>query len=101
LLNTVRQKFSKSSRPGFSFLADGYEALMLDTKSIPQPGERWLSCPPYMLIAHILRVEPGERSPLVSYELQDDDGAAIETVDHAVLDDDWWRAFQPMRRRFG
>lgn len=75
---------------------------MLDTKSIPQPGQRWLSCPPYMLIAHVLRVESSEGgSPLVSYELQDDDGAVIETVDHAVLDDGWWRAFQPMRQRFG
>lgn len=75
---------------------------MLDTKSIPQPGERWLSCPPYVLIAHVLRVEPGEEgSSLISYELQDDDGVAIETVDHAVLDEGWWHAFQPMHRRFG
>jgi len=74
---------------------------MLDTKSIPRPGERWLSCPPYMLIAHILRVEQGERLPLVSYELQDDDGVVIESVERVVLDDGWWRAFQPMRQRFG
>lgn len=74
---------------------------MLDTKSIPRAGEHWLSCPPYMLIAHILRVERQREPPLVSYELQDDDGDLIETVEHAVLDDGWWRAFQPMRRRFG
>jgi hypothetical protein len=74
---------------------------MLDIKSIPRSGERWLSCPPYMLIAHILKVELAGRRPLVSYELQDDDGEVIERVEHAVLDDGWWKAFQPLRRRFG
>lgn len=74
---------------------------MLDTKSIPRAGERWLSCPPYMLIAHVLRVERQVEPFLVSYELQDDEGALIEVVEHAVLDDGWWRAFQPMRRRVG
>lgn len=74
---------------------------MLDTKSIPQPGERWLSCPPYVLIAHVLGVEHVNGLPLVSYELQDDDGAIIERVDRAALDDGWWKAFQPMRRYFG
>jgi hypothetical protein len=74
---------------------------MVDTVSIPKRGERWLSCPPYMLIAHVLGVEQSDRVPLVSYELQDDDGAIIERVDRAVLDDGWWRAFQPMRQYFG
>jgi hypothetical protein len=73
---------------------------MVDTKSIPRPGELWLSYPPYMLIAHILRVE-GSEPALVSYELQDDDGCEIESVEHAVLDEAWWRAFQPMHRRRG
>lgn len=74
---------------------------MIDTKSIPRPGERWLSCPPYVLIAHILRVEQANEIPLVTYELQDDDGMVIESVEHAVLDEGWWKAFQPMRQRFG
>lgn len=74
---------------------------MIDTKTTPRPGERWLSCPPYVLIAHILRVEPAADPPLVTYELQDDDGMLLESVEHAVLDDAWWKAFQPMRRRFG
>jgi hypothetical protein len=74
---------------------------MIDTKSIPKSGERWLSCPPYMLIAHVLGVEQVDGQPLVSYELQDDDGVVIERVDRAVLDDGWWRAFQPLRRYFG
>jgi hypothetical protein len=74
---------------------------MVDTKSIPKSGERWLSCPPYMLIAHVLEVEQIAGLPLVSYELQDDDGVVIERVDRATLDDGWWRAFQPMRRRIG
>ena len=74
---------------------------MIDTKSIPRPGERWLSCPPYVLIAHVLKVERAGQQPLVSYELQDDDGVVIETVEQAVLDDGWWKAFQPMRQYFG
>jgi hypothetical protein len=74
---------------------------MLDTKSTPLPGERWLSCPPYVLIAHILRVERANELSLVTYELQDDDGVVIESVEHAVLDEGWWKAFQPMRQRFG
>lgn len=74
---------------------------MVDTKSIPRSGERWLSCPPYVLIAHILRVDRTVDPPLVTYELHDDDGGVIESVKHAVLDEGWWKAFQPMRRRFG
>ncbi len=74
---------------------------MIDTKSIPRCGERWLSCPPYTLIAHILRVDRTVDPPLVTYELQDDGGSPIESVEHATLDEAWWQAFQPMRRRIG
>jgi hypothetical protein len=73
---------------------------MVETKSIPKPGERWLSCPPYMLNAHVLRVEQGNGSPLVSYELQDEDGVVIEKVDRVALNG-WWRAFQPLHQYFG
>jgi len=74
---------------------------MIDTESIPRVGERWLSCPPYVLIAHVLRVDRTAAPPLVSYVLQDDDGTLLESVEHAVLDEGWWKAFQPLRRRFG
>jgi hypothetical protein len=74
---------------------------MIDTQSIPQSGECWLSCPPYTLIAHILRVDRSVQPPLVTYALQDDEGGLIESVEHAVLDEGWWQAFQPMRRHFG
>lgn len=74
---------------------------MIDTKSIPRPGDRWLSCPPYLLIAHVVRVDDEAVPPLVSYELQDDEGALLERVEHAILDDGWWKAFQPMARRCG
>jgi hypothetical protein len=86
---------------GFPSEWTGMKARMVDTKSIPKRGERWLSCPPYTLIAHVLGVEQIDGLPLVSYELQDDDGVAIERVEHAVLDDRWWSAFQPMRQYFG
>ena len=74
---------------------------MIDTKSIPRPGERWLSCPPYLLIAHVVRIDEEAAPPLVSYELQDEEGSLLERVEHAVLDDGWWHAFQPMVRRCG
>jgi len=74
---------------------------MIDTQSIPKPGERWLSCPPYVLIAHILRVEEQADPPLVTYGLQDDDGCLLESVEHALLDEAWWKAFQPMPQHFG
>lgn len=74
---------------------------MIDTKSMPRSGECWLSCPPYTLIAHILRVDRTAAPPLVTYELHDDEGGLIESVEHAVLDEGWWHAFQPMHRRFG
>lgn len=74
---------------------------MVDTKSVPKPGERWLSCPPYLLIAHVIRVEKHAEPPMVSYELQDEEGFLIELVEHALLDEGWWRTFQPMIRRSG
>ena len=79
----------------------GYSLAMIDTKSIPQPGERWLGCPPFTLVAHIVRIDDGARPPLVSYKVLDEDGAVLEEVEHAVLDEGWWRAFQPMRMRWG
>lgn len=86
---------------GFPSRWAGINRLMVDTKSIPRPGERWLSCPPYTLIAHVLGVEQADGVSLVSYELQDDDGVVIERVDRAVLDSAWWKAFQPLRPHFG
>lgn len=74
---------------------------MVDTKSIPRSGDCWLSCPPYTLIAHVLCVDRTVDPPLVTYALQDDDGGLIERIEHAVLNEGWWNAFQPMRRRFG
>lgn len=74
---------------------------MIDTQSIPRPGERWLSCPPYLLIAHVAQVDEQAEPPLVSYELQDNEGFLLESVEHAVLDEGWWRTFQPMARRTG
>ncbi len=74
---------------------------MIDTKSIPRPGERWLSCPPFLLIAHVRRVDQHAEPAVVSYELQDEEGFLLESVEHALLDEGWWKAFQPMIRRSG
>lgn len=85
----------------FRFQAGGYGEAMLDIESIPQPGERWLSRPPRPLVAHVLWVEPRAEPPLVGYELRGEDGACLETVEHAVLDRGWWDAFQPIVPRHG
>jgi hypothetical protein len=74
---------------------------MINTQSIPRPGERWLGCPPYLLIAHVIDVDERSEPPLVSYELHDDEGFPLESVEHAVLDDGWWKSFQPMVPRVG
>jgi hypothetical protein len=74
---------------------------MIDTKSIPRPGELWLGGPPYLLIAHVLRVDEHAEPPVVSYELQDDEGFLLESVEHALLDEGWWKTYQPMARRYG
>jgi hypothetical protein len=74
---------------------------MIDSKSIPRRGERWLGCPPFLLIAHVLDVDEHARPPVVSYELRDGDASLLESVEHAVLDEGWWKAFQPMPRRCG
>jgi hypothetical protein len=74
---------------------------MIDTQSVPRPGERWLSRPPYLLIAHIVAVSQRVEPTVVTYELQDEEGFPLETVEHAVLDEGWWKTFQPMVHRGG
>jgi hypothetical protein len=74
---------------------------MIDTQTVPRPGELWLSCPPYLLIAHVVAVDEAVDPPLVSYELQDDGGQLLECVEHAQLDAGWWKTFQPLVQRCG
>jgi hypothetical protein len=54
------------------------------------------------MIAWILAVarQPAG-DPIVSYRLYDSDGFVLDEVEHAALDQGWWHAFQPLRRRFG
>lgn len=70
-------------------------------KTIPRPGEVWLSCPPYLMLARIVEVDLDGETPVVSYELHDDDGSVLTAVEHATLDYGWWRTFQRLERRFG
>lgn len=72
-----------------------------NVKSLPKPGEVWLSCPPYLLMAKIVDVNVVAELPVVSYELHDDDGSLLEAVRHAKLDRGWWRTFQRLEPRFG
>jgi hypothetical protein len=73
----------------------------LNVKSVPKPGEVWLSCPPYLLMARIVDVDLAIEPPVVSYELHDDDGSLLQAVEHAKLDSGWWRTFQRLEPRFG
>lgn len=70
------------------------------TRTYPIPGELWLSCPPYLLIAHVLEIDERREPGIVTYELFDENGFELERV-NAALDDGWWQAFQPLVRRFG
>jgi hypothetical protein len=88
---------------GFCVEGRGIEDRMAspDVKSLPKPGEVWLSCPPFLLLAKIVDVDVVVEPPVVSYELHDDDGSLLEAVHHATLDRGWWRTFQPLQPRFG
>lgn len=72
-----------------------------ELKSLPKPGEVWLSCPPYLMMARIVDVDLFAEPPVVSYELHDDDGSLLQAVEHATLDYGWWRTFQRLEPRFG
>jgi hypothetical protein len=81
----------------------GYRIPMAasNVKTIPRPGEVWLSCPPYLMLARIVEVNTECEPPVVSYELHDDDGSLLVEVEHATLDPGWWRTFQRLEPRFG
>jgi hypothetical protein len=72
-----------------------------NVKSLPKPGEVWLSCPPFLMMARIVSVDLQGGTPVVSYELHDDDGTLLQAVEHATLDSGWWRAFRRLEPRFG
>jgi hypothetical protein len=67
----------------------------------PRPGQLWLGRPPYLFVARVLAVERARGEQLVSYELHDEDGAVLDQVHHASVDEGWWRAFQPLVPRYG
>lgn len=69
--------------------------------SPPKPGELWLSCPPYLMLARIVAVDDGAEPAVVSYELHDDNGSLLQAVEHAKLDRGWWRTFKRLEARFG
>jgi hypothetical protein len=70
-------------------------------KPLPKPGDVWLSCPPYLMLARIVDVDLVHEPKVVSYELYDDDGSLLQAVDYATLDQGWWRTFQPLEPRYG
>ena len=72
-----------------------------DLKSLPKPGDVWLSCPPYLMLARIVAVDLEHDPRVVSYKLYDDDGSVLSEVEHATLDQGWWRTFQPLEPRYG
>ncbi|HEV2790943.1 MAG TPA: hypothetical protein VGV69_06555 [Solirubrobacterales bacterium] len=72
-----------------------------NVKTLPKPGEVWLSCPPYLMLARIVDVDSRAEPPVVSYELHDEDGSLLQSVEHATLDHGWWQTFQRLEPRFG
>jgi hypothetical protein len=53
------------------------------------------------MMARIVAVDLEGESPVVTYELHDDDGSLLQAVEHATLDYGWWRTFQRLEPRFG
>jgi hypothetical protein len=72
-----------------------------DARTRPHVGDVWISRPPYLFLAHVLDVDERREPPVVSYVLHDQDGFMLEQVSQTALDRNWWRAFQPMERRYG
>lgn len=68
---------------------------------LPEPGEVWLSCPPFLMMARIVAVTLEDGMPVVSYELHDDDGSLLQAIEHATLDHGWRRTFKRLEPRFG
>ena len=66
----------------------------------PAAGELWLSRPPYMFLTRVLATDI-EGQPHIEYVLHDDDGEPLTGPIREVLDDSWWRNFQPLDRRYG
>jgi hypothetical protein len=73
----------------------------LRTRRQPLAGQIWLSRPPYLMLAHVTDVDETSRPARISYELLDADGSVLDGPVNAVLDEGWWRTFQPMIRRWG
>ena len=72
-----------------------------NVKTLPKPGEVWLSCPPFLMMARIVAVDFDGEGPVVSYELHDDDGSLLQAVEHAAIDSGWWQTFRRLQPRFG
>jgi hypothetical protein len=73
----------------------------VDEQTRPAPGQLWLSCPPYLLPAHVVDVNEGSSPARISYELVDGHGSVLHGPVEAALDEGWWQTFQPLVRRFG
>ena len=74
----------------------------LDLNPAPRPDQLWMSTPPYLMGARVLAVEEQpDGGSVVSYKLYDEYGHCLEHVDHAALDEGWWRTFKPLSPRFG
>ena len=42
--------------------------MAIRTEQLPAAGELWLSCPPYLLTAHVVEVEPDPHGGRISYD---------------------------------
>jgi hypothetical protein len=66
---------------------------------VPGSGQLWLSRPPFLLLVHVLAVDPDYKR--VRYEILDRDGSSLSDPVEEALDASWWSSFQPLFRRYG
>lgn len=67
----------------------------------PEPGQLWLSRPPFLLVTQVRNVVSQAGRARIEYELFDDDGAPLTGPVNELLDTSWWENFQPLVRRHG
>jgi hypothetical protein len=66
---------------------------------VPRGGQLWLSRPPFLLLTHVLEVDPGLTR--ITYEILDRDGSVLTEPVEQPLEASWWEIFQPLVRRCG
>jgi hypothetical protein len=70
-------------------------------RTMPWPGQLWLSRPPFLLLAQVLSVELQSAPARVEYQLFDEEGYPLTDPVTEPLGPRWWADYRPLTPRFG